>query len=1599
MLRRGVTLLHTLVILFAGMIAAGGVAAFASFTYRTAADQELSIKAQFILEGAIEQAKWKVWNQELALGATDSITIDGATAQISLTDTNSVTASTWRADAVVEVEGRSYSLSRTVGLATFPKERINWVYNPNNQHHYALLTVRAGMDFSTALANAKELRAPDGKAGYLATVTSAEEWKWILQKMLPTAGKNTVLTGGYRPPEAEKPTIGWRWMNGEGFSYADWHYTEPDLEKEEAILGLNQDGSQQFHDLPNKPGYTTFLVEAGDWVNWVRDYRTGRHYAFIPAENLTWLEASKTAQMLGGPYGEPTYLLSITTSHEAEFVSSKLMEVFEKPSSGWIGARQTDPSGDPQASWTWASGEPWGITRWSSGHPANKFGEDHGVEMNPSGEWSVVPNASETVIGYWVEAGHPLEWHYNDKTDHWYAVMPTEGGLSWTEANKWAQELVGPNGMQGYLASLSTQEEHELVAKIADPMKRADGTVLWDDWGWALQGPYFGLRQLDLSDEPAGGWSFTTGEALQFKGWGLGQPDNWDNREHYATLLLDDAGWGWNDCIDETYAKGFVVEAGDPPFVWKQWKKSEGGNDNWYAYVTLPSTVNWDQASAYAKGLVAPNDQNGYLVTLTSQAEHTWVQSNLVPPSPILTSPHNGISWFGARQEPGSQENKMGWVYDNGESLITYWGSWNFQVQQSEPNDGSTYTGGVSNWASREDAGLLYYNAPTLGMGNYWNSSAYGTRNIIVEAGTPSQLKLLESRWKSYYDGASSYHPDSALVPFWLSDFSGSLGPYEWPVLSQSGKDYGFKDWDSQTSELLTFTPGSRGGNQQIFVEAEGNASLPLDAVTSETTGFFPTDSNGGKRQQHFKGTFYLADSPALNSVQIAMARDDEEAYVFINGTLAFEAGGSLTNRGLLKIGDNRIDLFVTNYGGAGANNLSISVPVKPYAKPISVVHPNQFALSMQSGMSLAGPTPYSVLKVEGNVYSGLGTTNLAWGSGSKIDGYLYTTSTAAETMLPHDYRVSGISAVSWPDYSTADWHKAATTTYSTGSTLTNPVFSSNGAMLSSSGTLYVSGIFSGRGAIHADTVIITGHLRPATPDSVLSIIAREVRFGSTGSGDHYVDAVVFAQTTFVVRPTILTGSLATKSLSMQSSQTSNLTIRQRDLVWRSKSLAIELKLPGYWRPSILTGTYYRYVGMPDATAGEFSGGTVKWTLGGRLTSSYRPYASPVGRTWYKPTIQMSSATMPSRQLNWWTPSATVIQEKVQTDSMPINFPYAWWPDGGSGAGLRGVWWSGGFDAASQAEIDAMTFSLTSSDDTTAVYINGKLALDHGGKHSQSWAGPTLTDKSMVRVGTNRVDIFMADLSAGGAISMSSNIIFYPTAPTAPAGFPAYAISDSAYNYGLNISGAFAMSQSLTLFGDAMIGLNWTRSAGTQIFKGLVQTSTALCPSGPTYEGVRVSGTTHLPLPAFPSTGEYSTRAHTLLSGEVLAPQTNLTGSPRLIFRSGNVTLSGTANWSGRITVVATGEIRVNSAINVANKDTKVTLISYGNCLINPAGGAVRATILCNSQTSILSNTVIHGGLLTRNFSQTAGLTIYHDGHHFFNPEEWKRSYLPGYLP
>lgn len=87
-----------------------------------------------------------------------------------------------------------------------------------------------------------------------------------------------------------------------------------------------------------------------------------------------------------------------------------------------------------------------------------------------------------------------------------------------------------------------------------------------------------------------------------------------------------------------------------------QWPVAEGGNGHWYMAITTDGPISWNNALLEVDS-IDEFDENGYLATLTSQAESDWVLSNL----------QMGDVWLGAIQAPGSTEPDGGWGWITGE--------------------------------------------------------------------------------------------------------------------------------------------------------------------------------------------------------------------------------------------------------------------------------------------------------------------------------------------------------------------------------------------------------------------------------------------------------------------------------------------------------------------------------------------------------------------------------------------------------------------------------------------------------------------------------------------------------------------------------------------------------------------------------------------------------------------------------------------------------------------------------------------------------------------------------------------------------------------
>lgn len=154
------------------------------------------------------------------------------------------------------------------------------------------------------------------------------------------------------------------------------------------------------------------------------------------------------------------------------------------------------------------------------------------------------------------------EANYLESTGHYYEYVPSEG-ITWTAARD-AAALRTFYGLQGYLATISIQDESDLLGSQAPGagwIGASDATTE-GDWYW-VTGPEAGT----LFWRGTGG-----GTAFGYEFWNSGEP-NQSGDEDYAHITAPGVGLpgSWNDLSNTGAAsgdyqpKGYLVEYGGMP--------------------------------------------------------------------------------------------------------------------------------------------------------------------------------------------------------------------------------------------------------------------------------------------------------------------------------------------------------------------------------------------------------------------------------------------------------------------------------------------------------------------------------------------------------------------------------------------------------------------------------------------------------------------------------------------------------------------------------------------------------------------------------------------------------------------------------------------------------------------------------------------------------------------------------------------------------------------------------------------------------------------------------------------------------------------------
>ena len=176
----------------------------------------------------------------------------------------------------------------------------------------------------------------------------------------------------------------------------------------------------------------------------------------------------------------------------------------------------------------------------------------------------VFENNSATVSGERFFSFTIGDANYLPSTDHYYEYIPSPG-ITWSAALAQAETLTY-FGLQGYLATITSQEEAQLSGEQAAGAGWIGGSDQADEgvWRW-MSGPELGTIFWN------GG---VNGTSPNYANWNNGEPNNLGG-EHYAHVTAPGVGvdGSWNDLSNtgdpdpnsDYHPQGFIVEYGGTP--------------------------------------------------------------------------------------------------------------------------------------------------------------------------------------------------------------------------------------------------------------------------------------------------------------------------------------------------------------------------------------------------------------------------------------------------------------------------------------------------------------------------------------------------------------------------------------------------------------------------------------------------------------------------------------------------------------------------------------------------------------------------------------------------------------------------------------------------------------------------------------------------------------------------------------------------------------------------------------------------------------------------------------------------------------------------
>lgn len=150
----------------------------------------------------------------------------------------------------------------------------------------------------------------------------------------------------------------------------------------------------------------------------------------------------------------------------------------------------------------------------------------------------------------------PEEWPVSaGGTGHHFEAILVTGGITWLTAAADATDR------GGYLATITSGAENEFIFDLIKSVP-----AFWIPDGVNAAGPWLGGFQPPGSGEPAGGWTWVTGEPWSYTRWASAEPDNLhgtEDRLHYFDKGIQSQPT-WNDVPGNYLLPGYILEIPEP---------------------------------------------------------------------------------------------------------------------------------------------------------------------------------------------------------------------------------------------------------------------------------------------------------------------------------------------------------------------------------------------------------------------------------------------------------------------------------------------------------------------------------------------------------------------------------------------------------------------------------------------------------------------------------------------------------------------------------------------------------------------------------------------------------------------------------------------------------------------------------------------------------------------------------------------------------------------------------------------------------------------------------------------------------------------------